>query len=107
MEWAIVLKRACNSDTAFGQSLGQHRLDTHGNEAFAAVRRRLLQGAGDVLVTDVDISNPPSINHLLELTVGDGVDLSAFDPPVLDRKNRQHRRDQVPAVDLRIFGSCV
>jgi hypothetical protein len=46
--------------------------------------------------------NPARINHLLELTVGNRLDLPAFDPPVLDGQNRQDRCDQVPAVDLRL-----
>jgi hypothetical protein len=54
-------------------------------------------------VGDVDVLHLARVHQGLELAIGNGLDLLALDPPLLNEQDGEHGRDHIPGVELGLL----
>ena len=84
------------------QISGELGVDAHGFDPLAPVRQRLLQFRADGLLGDQDLLDLAFAQQSLKLAVGYRLHLAAGHPP-LDKHHQQHRRCEIPGIDVRLL----
>ena len=79
---------------------GKLRIDTGGAEQLSSVGKRLPERTLDGVLPDEHLGDLVLVEQLLELTVGDGLDLSVLEPKVLDQHHSEKSGKNIPNGEL-------